>query len=184
MSKSIKLKDNVYIDSTGVVHNRSGLNTVLNQLLTKINEQEQLINNQSQLINNQSQLINDLTPVVLYNNENSTIADSYTLSDSVANYSRITIYYKQTSYYTRTDKSVELYSPNDKTVLLEENIVLLTYNGSNYNGVYGLQRAFKVSGKTITLLNACNQKYVGLNSTGTWGVADSISITKVVGYKK
>lgn len=169
MNKSIKLKNNVYIDSTGIVHNRTGLNTILNQLLNKINEQEQLIAK--------------LTPVVLYEDENSTASNTYNLTDNVSNYDRLTIYYKQTSYYTRTDKSVEIYAPHNKTVILDENFVLLTYNGSNYNGAYDLQRAFKISGNTITLLNACNQKYVGLNGTGTWGVADTISITKVVGYK-
>lgn len=37
-NKSIKLKDNHYIDSTGVVHNRGLLSTLLNNMLTNINK--------------------------------------------------------------------------------------------------------------------------------------------------
>ena len=38
MAKSIKLKDNTYIDSTGVTHNRELLSTLLNNINTNINK--------------------------------------------------------------------------------------------------------------------------------------------------
>ena len=37
MSKSIKLKNNTYIDSSGVTHNRTLLSTILSDFTTKIN---------------------------------------------------------------------------------------------------------------------------------------------------
>lgn len=176
MSKSIKLKNNTYLDSSGVSYNRVDLETVLTELWDKVNAQEQIINTQEQEINK-------LTPVVLFDNDNAGASNTYTLNDNISNYKRVTVYYKQTSYYTRTDKSIEIHTPNNKTIILDENFVLLSYNGSTYNGAYGLHRAFKFNNNTITLLNSCNFKYVGLNGTGTWGVGDSIAITKVIGYK-
>lgn len=38
MSKSIKLKNNTYIDSTGIVHNRTLLSTLLDTLIPKVNK--------------------------------------------------------------------------------------------------------------------------------------------------
>ena len=35
MSKSIKLKDNTYLDSRGITHNRTLLNTILERLLSQ-----------------------------------------------------------------------------------------------------------------------------------------------------
>lgn len=169
MSKSLKLNNNQYWDSTGITHSRQKLSDLLTTLSNNISALQTSVNK--------------LTPTVLYNNDSASTQSSITLSDSAANYTRLVIFYKQTAYYTRTDKSVEISSPNGKTVVLDENLVLLTYNGSSYNGAYGMHRAFKISEKTITLLNECNQKYVGLNGTGTWGVADTIAITKVIGYK-
>lgn len=37
MAKSIKLKNDTYIDSTGIMHNRSLLSTIINNLETTIN---------------------------------------------------------------------------------------------------------------------------------------------------
>lgn len=39
MSKSIKLKNNTYWDSTGIVHNQEKLNTVLNNIQSKVDRQ-------------------------------------------------------------------------------------------------------------------------------------------------
>lgn len=57
MSKSIKPKDNIYIDSTGIVHNRELLSNVLN----------------------------NIRPVVLYNSSTGT-SGNVTLSDNKSNY--------------------------------------------------------------------------------------------------
>lgn len=40
MAKSVKLKDNYFIDSTGVVHEKGLLSTLLNSILTKINAEK------------------------------------------------------------------------------------------------------------------------------------------------
>ena len=41
MSKSIKLKNNTYIDSSGVSHNRENLNLLLDNIINKLNKMEQ-----------------------------------------------------------------------------------------------------------------------------------------------
>lgn len=40
MAKSVKLKDNYFIDSTGIVHEKGLLSTLLNSILTKINTEK------------------------------------------------------------------------------------------------------------------------------------------------
>ena len=53
MAKSIKLKNNNYIDSTGVVHNRGLLSTLLNNITTNISN---LLTNVSNLLTSVSNL--------------------------------------------------------------------------------------------------------------------------------
>lgn len=120
------------------------------------------------------------TPTILYDG-GATQAD-ITLSQSAANFKRLKIYYCQTAYLGTSYNSVEIPDPNGKTINLSELILLETLNGSNYNGVYGLNRSYTISGTSIKLQHQRNNKFVGLNGTGTWGVADAINIVKVVGY--
>lgn len=127
--------------------------------------------------------IEDLKPVELYNNSSGDMFDEYTLSQSSANFKRLTIYYRQTSYFGSSESSVEVLNPNGKNVLLFFHFPLDTYNNSTYYGAYSLSRVFKISTNKIILLNADNRKIVGWNNTGTWGLADSIRITRVVGWK-
>jgi hypothetical protein len=68
MAKSIKLKDNNYIDSSGITHNRISLNNILNSLI----------------------------PVVLYNNTAGTNG-SITLAETAANFKYIDIFFRDTS---------------------------------------------------------------------------------------
>jgi hypothetical protein len=71
MSKSIKLKDNNYLDSAGVMHNRKLLSSILNSLI----------------------------PVVLYDNVTGTTGN-ITLSDSAANYTYLKIFFYKSGVYS------------------------------------------------------------------------------------
>lgn len=88
-NKSIKLKDNNYIDSTGVVHNRGLLSTLLNNILNEINK---------------------LKPVVLYNGDPTD--NTVVLSDSSNNYTYIEIFF----VCNGSNSSTKVYQPNGKTV--------------------------------------------------------------------
>lgn len=55
MAKSIKLKNNNYIDSTGIVHNRNKLNNILDNISTNINN---ISNDITSLSNNITTLFN------------------------------------------------------------------------------------------------------------------------------
>ena len=70
MSKSIKLKDNTYIDTNGIAHNKIILNTILDKLI----------------------------PTILYSNESGANTD-ITLTDNVKNYTYIEILYNDNDGY-------------------------------------------------------------------------------------
>ena len=50
MSKSIKLQDNTYIDSTGVAHNKKSLDGILNSMNTNISNIDNTVSNMSDKI--------------------------------------------------------------------------------------------------------------------------------------
>lgn len=119
-------------------------------------------------------------PVILY--DGGATQDTVTLSQSAANFKRLKIYYCQNAYLGTSYNSIEVPDPNGRVINISEVILLETLNGSNYNGVYNLNRSYTISGTTIKLQHTRNNKIVGLNGTGTWGVADGIYIVKVIGY--
>ncbi len=69
MSKGIKFKDNTYLDSSGVSHNRVALNTILNKLI----------------------------PVTLYDNSSGNNGN-VTLSETSANFEFIDIFFRTNTY--------------------------------------------------------------------------------------
>jgi hypothetical protein len=98
LNKAIKLKDNTYVDSTGVVHNRELLSSLLNSLINDVNK---------------------LKPTVLYANDYGE-GDTVNLNDSVANYEYIEILYKDYDHFYH---SVKLYhADNTDTVLISSYI--------------------------------------------------------------
>ena len=156
MAKSIKLKNNNYIDSTGVVHNRGLLSTLLNNITTNI----------SNLLTN----VNKTIPVTLFNNDNNR-ATSVTLSDTLANYTKIIIYCKQTDggyYYSR-----EFYNPNGK---------ILSFQIVECNATSIYNRELRYYG---------NAKSISTNANNCWrvdthehlGTYNNVYIVKVIGYK-
>ena len=96
--------------------------------------------------------IEDLKPVELYNNSSGDNFDEYTLSQSSANFKRLTIYYRETAYCSALESSVEVLNPNGKNVLLFFHFPIDTYNCSTYYGAYSMSRVFKIATNKITLL--------------------------------
>lgn len=71
MSKGIKLKNNNYLDSSGIVHNRTLLSEILNKLI----------------------------PVSLYDNSSGTTG-TVTLSETSANFTYLEIFYSKSGCYS------------------------------------------------------------------------------------
>lgn len=109
-------------------------------------------------------------PVELYNSSSGTTG-TVSLSDSSANYSYIEIFFKYNSMY----KSVKVYQPDDKSVLLD-------FYDFNTNLIFET-KLVKVSGSSIT-----NTRYFHFTiaNSGTWtpygANQNNISITRVIGY--
>ena len=115
---------------------------------------------------------NYLNGNTLYSDNTGTI-DGITLSDSVANYSRVDIFYKDDNniYNTTT-----IYEPNNKTISLQ----VFQYDGTNSQVV--------LRGKNISLSNTSlsNVDYYAIVYNGSGNTLyhnNNIVITKVIGYK-
>lgn len=120
-------------------------------------------------------------PVTLYNNEDASASASATLSETAANFRRMTILYKDTD---NTCGSVEVWSPNGKRVALS----LTWINGTSTQGMYQRVRWVTISGTSIaTSHNSGDAKYrtgqVQLGATASVTNSDYISITRVIGYR-
>lgn len=153
MSKSIKLKSPYYWDSDGVIHEQKKLSDIL-----YVTEEHILLSE-------------------------GTYDDDITLNDDLSKYRRIVIFYKQTAYFDTTYGSITVENPNGKNVNISETFYIDEYNGSTYYGAYLISRAYKLNSNKITKINDGSYKFFGTHNTGTWGIADSLRITKVIGYK-
>lgn len=125
-------------------------------------------------------LINAI-PVTLYNNEDASASASATLSETAANFRRMTILYKDTD---NTRGSVEVWSPNGKRVAL----ALTWINGTATQSMYQRVRWVTISGTSIsTAKNSSDAKYrtgqIQLGAAGSVDNSDYISITHVIGYR-
>ena len=109
--------------------------------------------------------------VTLYSSSGSN--GTITLSDSAANYNHLKIYYR-TSSSNSVYSSVEVYSPNDKSVSLMA--LRESYSSGN---VYFSHKVVSISGLTISNTNYGQGQYgtnVGVNNT------NDIYITRVEGW--
>jgi len=139
MAKSYKLKDDNYIDSGSISHNRKSLKEVLG--------------------------------VVLYEDDSGT-KSNITLSDSADKYSYIEIFFDIPNGF----KSVKVYNPNNKTVVLngfwfDSHLRFYMKKVNIVNNAINNQET-----KTFTIQNSTTWTPYGSN-------ADNINIYKVVGYK-
>lgn len=163
MSKAYRPINQNYVSSRGVWHEGDILKNYLDTLSSNIDNGTELLKTEWLPTN---------------------IGATTTLLDSVSNYKTVVVYYKQTSYYSTARGSIILNSPNNSNFIINDTFTLFSYNGSTYNGVYALHRAFNLNGSTIKYLNSGNRKIVGLEGAGVWNVGDTITITRIVGFKK
>lgn len=124
-------------------------------------------------INEVKEQVNDLEPVVLYQDvtgETGTV----TLSDSAANYKKLEIIYNESGYYSDTT----IFEPDGKDV------ELLVGHCSN-TSIILVAKVMTISGTTMSIKD--NTRYTKMTLTNTGinvdSVSNSLSITKVVGYK-
>ena len=127
-----------------------------------------------------SDFVNSI-PVTLYNNEDASASAAATLSETAANFRRMTILYKDTD---GTRGSVEVWSPNGKRVALS----LTWINGTATQSMYQRVRWVTISGTSITTShNSGDAKYrtgqIQLGTAGSVDNSDYISITHVIGYR-
>ena len=157
MSKSIKLKNNTYIDSTGVVHNRGLLSTLLNTLST---------------------ITNKTNPITLYSNDNGSNGD-ITLSDSIANYTYIEVYWF-TQYNNRV-YSNKFYKPNGKDTMFYYLEGADTTSQAITNDTFVFWSGAKFENNKIKKYTTKR----GLTSlSGSYSErGDRVYITRVIGYK-
>lgn len=125
--------------------------------------------------------LNSKLPVVLYDNDDTPAKGAITLSDSAANYSRLTILYKNNDeFYGSTD----VYNPDGKKV------ALLNFSFGDItteDPVYLKFRTILISGNTINTAQDKSGAYL----TGEQRLSDGrhfvkndfISITTVLGYR-
>jgi hypothetical protein len=127
-----------------------------------------------------SDFVNSI-PVTLYNNEDASASAAVTLSESAANFQRLTIFYRDTDgNYSSTD----VWSPNGKRVSLS----LTWINGASTQDMYQRVRWVTISGTTIsTYKGSSDTKYrtgqVKLGATASVANSDYIAITHVIGYR-
>lgn len=157
MAKSIKLKNNNYIDSTGVTHNRALLSNVLTDFDNRISSL-------------------GITTTVLYNNSTGSTT-SVTLSDNVSNYNLLYIELTAKQY---TDwwhnETMIIASPSNKSY--DKSSVLYSDNNKQ---IYVVITTLALNNNTITI----SQNHAGTvgASNSYWGTGNCWAITKVIGYK-
>lgn len=127
-----------------------------------------------------SAVINAL-PVTLFDNDSASPSASTTLSETAANFKRLTIFFKDTD---NNCSSVEVWNPNGKRVSLS----LTWINGTSTQSMYQRVRYVTISGTTIeTSKLSGDAKYrtgqIQLGTTGSVTNSDYISITHVIGYR-
>lgn len=125
--------------------------------------------------------VTNAIPVTLYNKENAAANESVTLSETAANFKRLTIFFKDTD---NNYSSVDVWSPNGKRVSLS----LTWINGASTQEMYQRVRWVTISGTTISTYRAsASEKYrtgqVKLGATASVTNSDYIAIVHVVGYR-
>lgn len=120
-------------------------------------------------------------PVTLYDNASAAASAAATLSETAANFKRLTIMYRDGD---GTHGSVDVWSPNGKRVALS----LTWINGASTQEMYQRVRWVTISGTSIaTARFSGDTKYrtgqVKLGATASVTNSDYISIVHVIGYR-
>lgn len=125
----------------------------------------------------------DAIPVTLYDNASASASASATLSETAANFKRLTIMYRDGD---GTHGSVEVWSPNGKRVALS--LTWISGNSTGDQTMYQRVRWVSISGTTISTYRASTSERYRTGQAqigGTGGVTNSdyIRIVHVIGYR-
>ena len=120
-------------------------------------------------------------PVTLFNNDSASASATTTLSETSANFRRLTIFFKDTD---NNCSSVEVWNPNGKRVALD----LTWINGASTQEMYQRVRWVTINGTSITTAqNSGDPKarvgQIKLGATASVENNDYIAITHVIGYR-
>lgn len=115
---------------------------------------------------------------VLFNNDSASLSGSVTLSESAANFDKLTIMYRSNDNYFA---SIDVWNPNGKYVVL---------TSSSYTSVSNVilkSKTIYISGTSITTHhNSSNFYYTGeaaVNGNQPTTHKDSVCVTQVIGWK-
>lgn len=130
--------------------------------------------------NTMAQVLNAI-PVTLYDNPSASASAAATLSETAANFSRLTIFYKDND---GNYSSADVWNPGGKRVAL----AITWISGGSTQTMYQRVRWVSISGTTIsTYKGSGDAKYrtgqVRIGATDSVTNADYISIVHVIGYR-
>lgn len=155
MAKSIKLNNETYIDSSGVIHEKQTLDVILDEL-------------------------EELKPTILYNNSNGSTGN-ITLNESINNFSAFCIFFTKSERSYSTGKCLRLTETiNVATLTYSENV----YESGKYF-LKTSNEHLTINDMTITRGEEYISKVQMFSSTvsGTAASTDRSSIIRVEGYK-
>ena len=155
MAKSIKLNNETYIDSSGVMHKKQTLETILDEL-------------------------EELKPTILYNNSNGS-TENITLNESINNFSAFCIFFTKSGRSYSTGKCLRLTeTSNVATITYSENV----YESGKYF-LKTSNEHLTINDMTITRGEEYISKVQMFSSTvsGTAASTNRSSIIRVEGYK-
>lgn len=117
-------------------------------------------------------------PVILYDNDSASLSGVRTLSETAANFRKLTICFKSNdgSY-----GSVDVWNPNGKNVCL----AITDMNDANPHIAYHKVKTVKINGTSIDTVKGNTYKTMQLQLGGTYTSTqvDNIGITQVIGYR-
>ena len=117
-------------------------------------------------------------PVMLYNNDSASLSGARTLSETAANFRKLTICFKSNN---GSYGSVDVWNPNGKNVCL----AITDMTDANPHIAYHKVKTVKINGTSIDTAKGDTYKTMQLQLGGTYTSTqvDNIGITQVIGYR-
>lgn len=156
MAKSIKISDEVYLDSSSVIHNRKKLKDILESIAETI------------------------TPVILYDGGTTGTNGNFTLNDSWKNYKYIEIFYTRMEYEIGSTKAPTDLANNDG---LPINAVCCHYGYGTGFWTGWKKFNFSVSNPKQVTVTYGNGYVTETNQSFKTNTENTIRVLRVLGYK-
>lgn len=154
MAKSIKLNNETYIDSSGIIHKKQTLETILDEL-------------------------EELKPTILYDNSNGT-TENITLNESINNFSAFCVFFTKNGRNYSTGKLVRT---SDQENLVALNYSESEYGSDGYF-IKISNEEVSINNKNVTRFDVYFAKIQLWSSSITSdAVSDRSSIIRIEGYR-